>query len=379
MARYLSRRLLSGLLILFLFVSMLFFAVELLSPGDYVTQYYWMSAEDKALLRESLGLDLPLGQRYLHWLSNLARGDLGHTYTPMGLGMPILDLIKALIPSTMIVFGLGTVLAFLIGQWLGKLVAWHRSGPIASGSTLMSVLLYTSFPPWLAFLLSYLAIQKIGILPQVFSTRLWRTAPMSEAQVIMQMLLRLGIIVAVLLVVNAILYRAKRRHIPIGLFVVLSAALWAGTWYVSDWWPYALDVAQRFALPLVAFTLLSFGEIMLIMRTSMEDTLHEEYIHAARAKGVPPRQIRNRHAARNALLPVMTRLVTSIPYLLTGMVMIEGAVSWHGIGTAMFDAFLQENMPIVVGVSLLIGVVSLVARLFLDVLVAVLDPRVRTA
>lgn len=379
MACYLARRLLSGLLVLFIFLNLVFVVLQIASPGDYASQFFWMPAEDKEALRAELGLNLPMGQRYLKWLGDLAQGDLGHSYSPGGLGPPVTEMVKDLIPPTLLVFGIGTTLAFLLGKWLGEVLAWHKKGPLTAGGTLASVLLYTSFPPWLAFLLTFFAVDKLEWLPRTFPDRLWRTAPLSQPDVMMMMVVRLALVVLGLLIANALLYRLSRRRIPTAAFVLLAAALWVVTWYFTDWREFALNVAQRAVLPLAAFTLLSFGEIMLIMRTSMDDTLHEQFVFTARAKGLPPRAIRQRHAARNALIPVVSRLVTSIPYLLTGMVMIEGALNWHGIGSAMFDAFLNENMPFVTGMILLIGLFSLSIRLILDVLVAILDPRVRSA
>ncbi len=114
------------------------------------------------------------------------------------------------------------------------------------------------------------------------------------------------------------------------------------------------------------------------MRTSMIDTLHEEYIQTARAKGLPENIIRDRHAARNALLPVMSRLVISLPFLLSGMVMIEQILKWDGIGSTLFYAVGMQNIPLVVGTFLVIGVLSLLARMVLDIIQAALDPRIRS-
>jgi peptide/nickel transport system permease protein len=131
-------------------------------------------------------------------------------------------------------------------------------------------------------------------------------------------------------------------------------------------------------LPTFIFTLLSYGEIMLIMRTSMTETLHEDYILTARAKGLADRIIRDRHAARNALLPVMSRLVISIPILLTGMVMLEQVMSIQGIGTALFYAIGLQDMNMALGMTIIIGVISLISRLVLDVFQVMMDPRLRS-
>jgi peptide/nickel transport system permease protein len=116
---------------------------------------------------------------------------------------------------------------------------------------------------------------------------------------------------------------------------------------------------------------------MLIMRTSMTDTLKEDYITTARAKGLPNRLVRDRHAARNALLPVFSRLIVSLPYMLTGLVIIEVAVRWPGLSGSLFGALYQQDMPMVMTGLLVVGLLAAVARLSLDVLYAFLDPRIR--
>ena len=377
MARYLLRRLFSGVVVLFLFVNAMFFAIQLVDPGDYVTQFYWVPKEEKDALRAQLGLDLPIGQRWLKWLGDIARGDLGDSYTLSGRGQPVIDVLDRVVAPTILVFGVGTALAFLLGEWLGKSIAWRGPGVVSGGASLFSILLYTSFPPWFGFLITYAALKLFDYRAGQFSRALWRDAPLGPSAVMWQMIARLVAIVLVLLLANALLHRRWRRRIPTPLFLLLAAGAWVGSWALAGWWPLALDVAKQAALPLLVFTLLSFGEVMLVMRSTMADTLHEEYVKAARAKGLPPRTVRDRHAARTALLPVLSRSVTSIPYLLTGMAMIEEAVAWPGIGTTLFDAFAAENMPVAIGALLVIGVISLGTRLLLDVLTGLLDPRIR--
>jgi peptide/nickel transport system permease protein len=109
----------------------------------------------------------------------------------------------------------------------------------------------------------------------------------------------------------------------------------------------------------------------------MEETLTEQYIETARAKGLRPVVIRDRHAARNALLPVLSKLVTSLPYLLAGLVIIEQSVNWNGIGSLLFDAVVQQDLPIVMGVLVVIGLVVLVCRFILELAYDALDPRMR--
>ncbi|MFQ5594839.1 MAG: ABC transporter permease subunit, partial [Anaerolineae bacterium] len=108
-----------------------------------------------------------------------------------------------------------------------------------------------------------------------------------------------------------------------------------------------------------------------------KDTLGEEYIRTARAKGLPERVVRDKHAARNAVIPVFSRLVVSLPYLLTGIVIIERAVNWPGMGETMLLALYNKDTPVVMGALLIIGAISAAARLVLDVVQLYIDPRMR--
>jgi peptide/nickel transport system permease protein len=192
------------------------------------------------------------------------------------------------------------------------------------------------------------------------------------------MVIALLVITLIAVLLNYLYKRWRRRGLPRLLVLGVIGAAWYGSWQYMDIMPYARDVIRVATLPLIAYILLTFGEIMLIMKTTMVDTLNEEYINTARAKGLPSAVIRDRHAARNALIPVVSRMVVSLPFILTGMVMLEMALKWEGIGNTLFFAIGMQNVPLAMGVILVIGVVSLIARLFLEVLVVFLDPRLRT-
>jgi peptide/nickel transport system permease protein len=139
-----------------------------------------------------------------------------------------------------------------------------------------------------------------------------------------------------------------------------------------------LDIVHFLGLGVVIFVLLTFGDTMLMMRTSMTDTLYEQYVMTARAKGLAEDAIRDRHASPNALLPVLSRQIVNIPILLSGMVMIEEALSTGGMGTLLFDSLRNYDIPVVMGALLIIGVVALGSRLALEIAIAYLDPRLRS-
>lgn len=379
MARYLLRRLLSGLIVLFLFVSALFFAVQALLPGDFVGQYSLQLSPDEAQeVRELLGLDMTLWQQYLNWLSRLLRGDLGFTYTWSGPGSPVLEIVKEILPATILVFGFGTAMAFLLGQWLGKVTAWRGPGFLSGSITFGAIMLYTAFPPWLAFLLIHFITTRLGLLSQSITLGpRWRLSGTDQTEVMIKMIIGLIVVLIVILAIDNLIRRLLGRRLPLVISLPLIIAGWVVSWYWYDFVPLATDILRQAALPILAYTLLSFGEIMVIMRTSMTDTLHEVYIQTARAKGLPDRVVRDHHAARNALLPVISKLVTGLPFLLTGLAMIEKTLGWTGVGTTLFYAVGMQNVTLMLGMIIAIGVFSLFTRLILDVIIAALDPRIR--
>jgi peptide/nickel transport system permease protein len=380
MLRYSVGRASSGLLVLFLFVTGVFFSVQASLPGDFVSQFSLsLSAREAQELRLQLGLDLPIRERYIFWLSNLFRGDLGRSFTPFGPGPPVSDVIVSILPSTVLIFGIGTGIAFLLGFWLGKYTGWRGRGWLSGSITFSAVGLYTSFPPWLSFLLVYFLVNKLDLFPtSMIRSSLFSSPEVGRGNVITLMVASLLALVIMLVASGALLGRHTRRRIPGGLLLFLIVIGWVGSWVAFGIFLPALGVLRQAALPILTYSLLSFGEIFLIMRTTIVDTRHEDFILTAKAKGLSDGQVRDRHAARTAILPVFSRLVISLPYLLTGIVMIEQVLGWSGIGTTLFFAIGMQNVPLAVGMVLVIGAVSLLARLGLEVLQAILDPRIRS-
>lgn len=394
MLRFLLKRLLWGVLTLFLFQTLIFFLANVLIPGDWVTQFsLGLSAEQQAALREELGLSLPLWQQYLNWLRNFFSGSLGVASN----GQPVWEIIRRVLPPTLIVFLPGTVIAFLLGFWLGKVTAWKRN-VLTSATTLGGIVLYTSFPAWLAFLALYFLGRRLDQVRSLLvldpTGKLWREAALPPAAIIWRMLLGMLLVGLLLFLLSLAVRRWLRRPLPVWLVIPLFLVLWIASWYLQRIAPYAIDVLYHYTLPILTYVLLSFGETMLIMRTNMLDTLNDEYITTARAKGVPERLVRDKHAARNALLPVLSRFVISLPYLLTGLVIIEhafsftggvsgvrgiqsGAINFQGMGWAFYMALYLQDLPIVLGALFVVGVLAVVARLVLDLLHAYLDPRIR--
>jgi len=378
MTRFLIRRFLSGLVVLFIFVTIVFFLVQIIIPGDYVSQFALSLSPSQAEgLRNQLGLDLPIWQRYLLWLNGLLHGDLGRSYTLAGEGAPVFESLKPVIPPSILVFGIGTLIAFLLGLWLGKVTAWRGPGFLSSSATFGAITLYTSFPPWLAFLAVYFFVTRLGLFTIGFTRSLWQSKPVTPSGVMWSMIISFSLILLALFFLNSMLQRITRRSLPSSALLILLLVAWLLSFFKLGILAYAIDILKAAALPLITYVLLSFGEIMLIMRTTMTDVMHEEYVHTAQAKGLPDYLVRDRHVARNALLPVISGLVIRLPYLLTGSVMIESSLSWQGLGSTLFYAVGRQNILMVMALAIIFGLISLVARLILDIAHAYLDPRVR--
>jgi peptide/nickel transport system permease protein len=142
---------------------------------------------------------------------------------------------------------------------------------------------------------------------------------------------------------------------------------------------FAADILHHLFLPILTLALVNFAGTMLLTRNSMLETLREDYIMAARAKGLPEAEIRDRHAARNALLPVVTSFVLALAFVLDGGVITETIFSWPGMGLTLLQAAQTEDIPMVVGGLVFTGALALMGHLVADVLYAFLDPRIRYA
>ncbi|MCK4490015.1 MAG: ABC transporter permease, partial [Anaerolineales bacterium] len=206
---------------------------------------------------------------------------------------------------------------------------------------------------------------------------LWQAVELSPSEVIIKMMICVVISSLFLLLLKVIYERLTKSKAPTLVLVFL-----AGLWAVSGWLllgisDLAFDIMAIAYIPMITYILLAFGEFMLIMQASMRDVMNSEYIQTARAKGLPVSIVRDRHAAQNALLPVLSRLVISLPYLITGVVIIESSVGWPGLGTNLWNALYWQNMPVVMDTLLIVGIISLGARLIIDVIAAYLDPRIR--
>jgi len=321
MTGYLARRLLQVLVTMFVILTVLFFLFRLM-PGDPASMVLdpKMPPEAKEALRHQFGVDRPLVTQYLLYLGNVFRGNLGRSFQS---ARPVLAVILERLPATLLLFTTAVILAFTLGMWIGKLIAWRRGGPLEISCTLLGLSFYTVFLPWFGMLVIWIFAYQLDWFP---------------------------------------------------LGGILTPELWISG---ASTWAKALDVLHHLALPLLVLTSVMFAGSMLVMRSSMLETLEQDYVTSARAKGLAERVVRNRHAARNAMLPLVTSFTLSLAFSMSGGVLTETVFSWPGVGTELVEAVMAQDYPLAQGAFLLIAVVVLAANLVADVLYVVLDPRIR--
>jgi peptide/nickel transport system permease protein len=278
---------------------------------------------------------------------------------------------------------------FFVGFSLGRILAWQRGGLFEYGSTLIGVMLYTVFTPWFGLMMIFVFGARLRWLPlgKFLNPVLWSRAEIpgladsgSKANFVFnRMLLTASAVVVLwlllLLVTRKLRPQNRRRVLTGGTLALLAGAV--GLWALSDIGLLAWDIVRHMILPVVTVTLVGFAGTMLTTRQTMLETLGEDYIQTARAKGLPEKVVRDKHAARNAMLPVLTGLIIGLPFTLSGGIITETIFSWPGMGLTLLNATNSEDVPLVMGTLSFIGVLSLLSHLVADVTYAFLDPRIR--
>ena len=382
MTSYLVRRAGQMVLTLFLIVTLTFFLVQA-QPGDYATFYALNPGHPRggagADSRLRFGLDKPLWQQYLVHMKNTFTGNFGVSFGHFP--RPVMEVLAERLPRTVVLFLSATAVSFYVGFFLGKAIAWRRGGVLEYAATISGATLFTAFTPAFALMMIWIFAFKLGWLPigKFLDPLIWRGAEVSANHVFSYMLLTAGVFVVfafLALLATRKMGRFGTGRMPV-LLIVLGAVAIPIAWAFTGVAYLALDILRHMILPIATLTLISFAGTMLLTRNSMLETMREDYVMAARAKGLPEKVVRDRHAARNALLPVITSLVYSLIFAIDGSVIIEGVFSWPGTGMTLLEAVRSEDMPLVMGSMVFIGLFSLLAHVIVDVLYVYLDPRIR--
>ena len=323
MTTYLVRRLFYAILTFFGITVVTFVLIHSV-PGDPITFYVGKAGmrgippEMLAAMRSEFHLDKPLPQQYLHWASGAVRFDFGHSTLDR---RPVRTVIFEKLPNTfqlnLVAFLLAASLGVPIGLWSAA-----RSGRLGERASAVGFFLLYSLPSfWVAL-----------ILIQFFSVR-WNLLP---------------------------------------LFGMTSDAypdMGAGGRIA--------DRVKHLVLPVITLTYAQLAIFARFSKSALTEVIRQDFITAARAKGAGPVAVLWSHAFRNALIPLITLLGLTIPYLLSGSVIVEQIFQWDGIGLLYYNAILARDYPVVMALTVVTAVVTLLAGLLADVLYALADPRVR--
>ena len=391
MLAYLARRLGQNVVTLFLIVTLAFFLVQA-QPGDYTSVYAQdpkLTPEVRARIQADFGLDKPLGEQYLVHLRNSFTGNFGISFGHYPRS--VMSVIVERAPRTAVLFLPATIISFYSGFVQGKTLAWRRGGPFEVSMTVSGAVLSTVFTPWYALMMIWLFAFQMGWFPlgKFLDPLLWREAHVTADYVFNRMLLTGGAFMGFVMLVMLASRWAERSGLRSRFLPGLPALNWwvpatlvgaliaVVAWSLSGVGHLAWDIVKHMVLPIFTLTTISFAGTMLLTRNSMLETLREDFVTAARAKGLPEKTVRDKHAARNALLPVVTSLVYSLAFAIDGSVIIESIFSWPGLGLTLLQAVRGQDLPLVMAAFVFIGIFALTAHLVADLLYAYLDPRIR--
>ena len=337
MRDYIIRRLILLIPVL-IGVSIISFVLMEALPGDPADAYVGERAreEQREQARKLYHLDDPVHVRYIAYMNSLIHGDLGYSHSK---GMPVADAIQKFFPATFELTVISIILCALMGIPLGVISATRKDKPIDHGTRILA-LTGVSMPIfWLGLLLILVFYFYLGWLPAGgrYDTQLggqW-------------------------LIDNKVT----------GLYTIDS--LIAGN--MTRFW----DAIKHLILPAFCLSYHSMGIILRMTRSSMLDVLNQDYIRTARAKGLSERNVIYKHTLRNALIPTTTVIGLAFGGLLGGAVLTETIFRWPGMGRFMFDSITGRDFPAIMGCTLLIALIYIIANLIVDISYAYLDPRIR--
>ena len=286
-------------------------------PGDAISSMARVpggSVELKEALMRQFGLDKPLWAQYLDYLVQLAHGNLGVSYSSL---RPVAEEVLQAVANTVPMTLLGIAISVSVGVAAGVIAAWKHGTIVDGVITNVATVIYAAPTQWIAIMLilgfaAYLPVSGASD-PFAFST---------------------------------------------------------------DFWSVLADRSRHIILPSLTLALATFGQYVLVTRSSVLSTLGEDYVAAAKAIGFPVSRILRSYAVPNALSPIVALVALSSGTIIGGSVVIETVFSWPGIGRAMYDAIVQRDYPMLQGALLVVTVAVILFNLLADMLNMKLDPRI---
>lgn len=331
--RYVVQRLLLMIPMIWLVITLVFLLLRV-APGDPVSAAVGGKLSEQALdeRRAALGLDRPLIVQYLEYIGNVATLNLGHTISD---NRPVIDLIRDNGGATLTLSVGAFVIALLIGIPLGLMAGRRRDSAGDVAARLFGIVTYAA------------PVFFIGLMAQI-----WIAAPLGWPT-------------------SDIASPITKFEVPTVTHILLVDAVIAGNWEAT--W----DVLAHHALPCIVLGLLLCGVFIRLVRVNMLQTLKGDYVEAARARGIPEKYVMRRHAFRNALVPVITVIGLQVALTLSGAILTERTFNWPGLGTQLYDYLIARDYVAVQGLVTFFAVIVIVISLVIDIVNALIDPRVR--
>jgi peptide/nickel transport system permease protein len=335
-SKYVLRRLMLSVLVI-LGVLLVTFMVSRVIPGDPARLYVGTRASEEALtdVREQLGLNDPLPLQFLRYVWSSARGDFGYSYRTK---RPILEDLKVRLPATMELVIVAMILAIAIGIPTGVLAAADYGGRFDRVIRVLSIAGVSMPAFWLALLLQLVFFLWLGWLP--LGGRLSQT----------------------------IIFTAPIASIT-GFGLIDS--LITGNWVAFR------DAVWHIVLPAAVLATFPISLVVRMMRASMLEVLSETYVAAARAASLSEMQILFKLALKNAFVPTLTVMGLVFAFSITGAVLVEAIFLWPGVGSYMLEAILNNDVPVLFAVTLIVTLIYILVNFLVDILQTTLDPRIR--
>lgn len=319
MAKYLTKRILVGILTVFIVFTINFVIIRI-APGDPIKTLMGREKNDpvlRAALEEKYGLNQPLINQFISYFKTFSKGDLG---TSIIFNRPVTEMIQEKIGATFLLVFIGAVLALILGTIMG-IKAAQREGTIIDIIFSAVSYIFNSIP---AFWLGLMLI--IG-----FSTQL--------------------------------------KLLPSYGMTDIRAAY---TGYL-----YYLDILKHMILPVTTLVLIQIPIYFRISKSSVLQVASEDYILNLRATGMSEKKIFNKYIFKNAILPTITIFGISMAYLITGVALIEIVFAWPGTGRLVLTAITQRDYPTLMGIYLVMSISVALVMIIVDIVYALVDPRIR--
>jgi len=321
-------------------ISFLIFGItQLFDPVERASLYIRDPRQARFIkeIIEKYGLDKPFYVQYFSWLSQVLQGNLGWSQS---LHMPVLEALITRFPATAELVLYSAPLTIILGIFLGKISAVKKDTIVDHITRVMAIIGWSLPAFWLGIVLLAIFYGGAGLFPP------GRLSPWAEAMM-----------------------RSGEFKVYTGLYTIDAILNLNGAVF--------LDALSHLILPVVTLTTINVALIMRIMRSSMLEQLGKTYIIAARARGLDNKTVINKHATKNALIPVITISGLLTAGMLSGMVITETVFEFKGIGYFAAHAATQLDIPAVLGFALFAGIIFVIANLIVDILYAYIDPRIR--